>query len=103
MKKSVSKSIMNRIMAINELLPTVLKSDEIPSTYAGGTWPYYVQLEAPIVVKNQFVYIKEDFVQHGYSYGFEKRYNVNDEWSLDQLKYDLRIIKIAFNSVVKNK
>jgi hypothetical protein len=102
MKKSVSKSIMNRIVAINEMLPTVLKSDEIPSTYAGGTWPYYVQLEAPIVVQNQFVYIKENKV-FGYSYGFEKRYNVNDEWSLDQLKYDLRIIKIAFNSVVKNK
>jgi hypothetical protein len=102
MKKSVSKSIMNRIVAINEMLPTVLKSDEIPSTYAGGTWPYYVQLEAPIVVQNQFVYIKENKV-FGYSYGFEKRYNVNDEWSLDQLKYDLRIIKIAFNSVVKTK
>ena len=93
---------MNRIMAINELLPTVLKSDEIPSTYAGGTFPYYVQLEAPIVVQNQFVYIKER-KSSIHSYGFEKRYNVNDEWSLEQLKYDLRIIKIAFNSVVKNK
>lgn len=88
-------------MAINEMLPTVLKSDEIPSTYAGGTFPYYVQLAAPIVVQNQFVYIKEDKVG-GYSYSFEKRYNVNDEWSLDQLKYDLRIIKIAFNAVIKN-
>jgi len=83
------------------MLPTVLKSDEIPFTYAGGTWPYSVQLEAPIVVQNQFVYIKEDKVDN-YSYGFEKRYNVNDEWSLEQLKYDLRIIKIAFNAIIKN-
>ena len=99
MKKSVSKSIMNRILAINEMLPTVLNADEIPVSYAGGTWPYYIELTAPIVVQNQFVYISENKGEN--SYDFKKRYNVNDEDSLDQLKYDLRVIKTAFNAAVK--
>lgn len=99
--KSVSKAIITRIDAINEMLPAVWESEEIPFTYAGSTWGYYIQLTSPIVVKNQFVYITEEKSRHGYN--FEKRYNVNDEWSLDQLKYDLRIIKVAFNAVVKSK
>lgn len=97
--KTVSKAIMNRIEAINAMLPAVASADDIPSTYAGSTFPYYIQLTAPIVVKNQFVYIAHENSRHNYN--FDKRYNVNDEWSLDQLKYDLRIIKVAFNAVTK--
>ena len=100
-KKTVSKAIMNRIIAINEMLPNVLNADEIPVSYGGGTWPYYIDITAPIVVSNQFVYIKEDKGQ--YSYGFEKRYNVNNDEQLDELKYHLSIIKRAFNKVIKNK
>jgi len=98
-KKTVSKAIMNRIVAINEMLPSVLVSDEIPMTYGAGTFPYYVDIRVPIVVSNQFVYITEEKGNH--SYGFEKRYNVNDEGQLDELKYSLTIIKRAFNQVVK--
>lgn len=98
-KKRVSKAIMNRIMAINEMLPNVLNADEVPTSYGGGTWPYYVDIRVPIVVSNQFVYIKEE--KGMYSYGFEKRYNVNNEEQLDALKYHLSVIKRAFNQSIK--
>ncbi len=98
-KKTVSKAIMNRIVAINDMLPSVLVADEIPMTYGAGTFPYYVDIRVPIVVSNQFVYITEEKGRH--SYGFEKRYNVNNEEQLDELKYSLTIIKRAFNQVVK--
>ena len=55
-------------------------------------------------VRNQFVYIHEDKGYH--AYGFEKRYNVNkiDGFgSVDQLKYDLSIIKRAFNKLIKKQ
>ena len=100
-KKSVSKVIMNRIIAINEMLPSVLNADEIPTSYGASTFPSYIDIRVPIVVSNQFVYIKEE--KGSYSYGFEKRYNVNNEEQLDELKYHLSIIKRAFNQVVKNK
>ena len=100
-KKRVSKAIMNRILAINEMIPSVVNADEIPTSYAGGTWPFIIDIQVPIVASNQFVYIKEEKGMH--SYGFEKRYNVNNEGQLDQLKYDLSIIKRAFNQVIKNK
>lgn len=95
----MKKSILNRINAINEMLPKVNQSDEIPSTYAGGTFPYYIELNAPIRVKNQFVYISEEKSQYGY--GFDKRYNVNNEGSLEQLMYDLTQIKRAFTRTIK--
>jgi hypothetical protein len=98
-KKTVSKAIMNKVIAINDMLPSVLVADEVPMTYAGGTFPYYIDIKVPIVVSNQFVYIKEE--KGNYSYGFEKRYNVNNEGQLDELKYDLSIIKRAFNQVIK--
>ena len=99
-KKTVSKAIMNKVLAINEMLPNVLNSDEIPTSYGAGTFPYYIDIRVPIVVSNQFVYIKEEKGMH--SYGFEKRYNVNNEGQLDELKYHLSIIKRAFNQAIKN-
>lgn len=95
----MKKSLLNRINAINEMLPKVAQSEEIPYTYAGGTFPYYIQLDAPIRVKNQFVYISEEKSRFGY--GFDKRYNVNNEGSLEQLSYDLTQIKRAFNRTIK--
>lgn len=99
--KTVNKAILKRINAINELLPIIQKLDETPVTYAGGTWPYYVELTAPIKVKNQFIYIQE--AEQGYKYNFDNRYNVNNDGSLEQLKYDLTIIKRAFNKALKNQ
>ena len=97
--KKVSKSILNRIEKINSMLDRVNDAYEIPTTYAGGTWPYVVELSAPIEVKNQFVYIHENKSRYGY--GFDKRYNVNNEGSLEMLKYDLSLITRAFNKVLK--
>lgn len=94
----MKKAILNRINEINEMLPLVANAEEIPTTYAGSTFPYYIQLTAPIEVRNQFVYIFEDKSQYGY--GFDKRYNVNDYNSLEQLKYDLTQIKRAFKKVI---
>ncbi len=98
--KSVSKSLLNRIAKINDMLPKVLDSEEIPHTYAGGTWPYDIDLTGPIEVKGKYVYIHEFASQGGY--GFDKRYNVNNEGSLDQLKYDLTQITRAFKKVLTN-
>jgi len=104
----MKKAIQNRIDAINEMLPLVekheLSTGHLATTMAGSTYESYVILTQPIEVKNQFVYIHEDKGYH--AYGFEKRYNVNKEegfGSLEQLKYDLSIIKRAFNKLIKKQ
>ena len=100
----MKKAIQNRIDEINEMLPIVNDSSDIATTMADSTYESYVILTKQIEVKNQFVYIHEDKTYHGY--GFEKRYNVNKEDgfdSLGQLKYDLSIIKRAFNKLIKNQ
>tara|TARA_B100001778_G_C18514615_1_gene595850 strand:+ start:667 stop:1035 length:369 start_codon:yes stop_codon:yes gene_type:complete len=104
LRKCPNKAIQNRINAINEMLPMVQKQSTFATTMAGSTYESYVILTGPIEVKNQFVYIHEDKGYH--AYGFEKRYNVNREegfGSLEQLKYDLSIIKRAFNKLIKNQ
>ena len=101
----MKKAIQNRIDAINDMLPVVEKHEvatgNLATTMASSTYESYVILSKPIEVKNQFVYIHEDKSYHGY--GFDKRYNVNNEWQLDQLKYDLSIIKRAFNKLLKKQ
>lgn len=98
----MKKSLVNRIESINAMLPAVNQADEIPYTYDGGTWPYYIQLTGPIQVKNQFVYIQEE--KGLYNYGFEKRYNTNKEegfGSMEELKRHLTLINRAFQKVIK--
>jgi len=101
----MKKAIQNRINAINEMLPIVekheLSTGHLATTMAGSTYESFVILTKPIEVKNQFVYIHEDKGYH--AYGFDKRYNVNNEWQFDQLKYDLSIIKRAFNKLIKKQ
>lgn len=104
----MKKAIQNRIDAINDMLPVVEKHEvatgNLATTMASSTYESYVILTKPIEVKNQFVYIHEAKGYH--AYGFDKRYNVNREegfGSLDQLKYDLSIIKRAFNKLLKKQ
>ena len=100
----ISKSLVNRINEINEMLPIVQESNNYATTMAQSTYESYVILTKEIEIKNQFVYIHEDKTYHGY--GFEKRYNVNQTegfGSVSQLKYDLSIIKRAFNKLIKNQ
>ena len=94
----MKKSILTKINAINDMLGAVNKAEEIPFTYDGGTWPYYIQLTAPIETKNQFVYIHEE--KGMYNFGFEKRYNTNNEWSTEELNHHLNLIKRAFKKVI---
>ena len=95
----MKKAILNRINKINDMISEIKTLDETPSTYDGGTWPFYIDINS-IKVKNQFVYIDEN--KGVYAIGFEKRYNVNNEGQLDELKYDLSVIKRAFNQSIKN-
>jgi len=94
MKRAITKVIDQ----INEMLPKVNALDEYVSTYDGGTFPYYIILDKPIEVKNQFVYIHEDNGE--YRYGFEKRYNTNNDWQLEELMYHLRLIKKEFKKAI---
>lgn len=104
------KALLKKIEEINSMLAAVNDAEDIPVTYAGGTWPYYVQIE-PIEVKNQFVTIRPSLMPDfpiRYSY-FEtkERYNMNkksiggDEYCAKHLNYTLNIILKAFKKITK--
>ena len=104
------KKLIQKIEQINALIDAVNESENIPLTYAGGTWPYYVQIK-PIEVKNQFVTIRPSddmYFPIRYSY-FEtkERYNMNkksicgDEFCAKHLNYTLNIILKSFKKVTK--
>lgn len=102
------KSLLKKIDLINSMIDSVNDADEIPLTYAGGTWPYYVQIKA-IEVKNQFVTIRpsEDaYSRHTY-FETKERYNMNkksicgDEYCAKHLNYTLNIILKAFKKATK--
>lgn len=77
----------------------------VPQTYDGGTWPYNVDIEDITIGgnKNQYVYILEANKTR-YSYGFEKRYNVNkvdcDINGLPALKHHLSVICKAYKKAL---
>jgi hypothetical protein len=102
------KAVFKKIEEINSMIEKINDLGDIPVTYAGGTWPYYVQIK-PIEVKNQFVTIRPaDNVYLKYSY-FEtkERYNINkkslcgDEFCAKHLNYTLNIILKAFKKSLK--
>lgn len=101
------KKLIQKIEQINALIDAVNESENIPVTYAGGTWPYYVQIK-PIEVKNQFVTIRPSDDASTYTY-FEtkERYNMNkksicgDEFCAKHLNYTLNIILKSFKKVTK--
>lgn len=94
------KAILNKIELINSMIEEVNQSENIPFTYAGGTFPHYVLIK-PIKVKNQFVTIESDI--NNYSFIDKKeRYNLNkvsvfgDEYCKKHLNYTLNIILKSF-------
>jgi len=102
------KALLKKIDLINSMIDQVNDLGDIPVTYAGGTWPYYVQIK-PIEVKNQFVTIRpsEDaFLRHNY-FETKERYNMNkksicgDEYCSKHLNYTLNIILKAFKKSLK--
>lgn len=100
------KSLLKKIDLINSMIDSVNDAADIPITYAGGTWPYYVQIK-PIEVKNQFVTIRPSDDASTYTY-FEtkERYNMNkkdvcDDYGTKHLNYTLNIIIKSFQKVIK--
>jgi hypothetical protein len=105
------KALLKKIELINSMLEAVNDSADIPVTYAGGTWPYYVQIK-PIEVKNQFVTIRpSDDASSSYCSRYtyfetKERYNMNkksicgDENCAKHLNYTLNIILKAFKKVI---
>ena len=96
--------ITRKIAVINEMLPKVAESEEIPYTYDGGTFPSYVNIDK-IVVKNQFVTIYGG--DSMYDYIGQQRFNVNslDEFDSNgrsDLMHTLNVIIKAFKSATKN-
>jgi hypothetical protein len=105
------KALLKKIEEINSMLPAVNDAGDIPLTYAGGTWPYYVQIK-PIEVKNQFVTIRpSDDASSSYCSRYtyfktKERYNMNkkdvcDDYGSKHLNYTLNIILKAFKKVTK--
>jgi len=101
------KALLKKIELINSMLEAVNDSADIPVTYAGGTWPHYVQIK-PIEVKNQFVTIRpsdDAFLRHNY-FETKERYNMNkkslcgDEYCAKHLNYTLNIILKAFKKAI---
>jgi|DEB0MinimDraft_10_1074344.scaffolds.fasta_scaffold114515_4 hypothetical protein len=101
----MKKAIVNKVNLINEMILEFKALDlEIPVTYDGGTFPYYIDING-VSIKNQFVYIDENKSQ--YAYNFEKRYNTNKEWgigSMEELNHHLNLIKrVLTKSLKENK
>lgn len=101
------KAIIKRIEEINNLMPMVANLDQLPTTFAGGTYEHYLLLESPIKVQNQFVYIFFESNRHNLELG-KIRYNTNkrgpfDYNGLDALKYTLSIILKSYKKAIKNE
>lgn len=103
--KKVSTQLAKRIDEINALIQQASESESIPSTYAGGTHEYYVNIK-PIVIKNQFVTI-ETASANMYDFIGKSRFNVTkdefwDDNGIEALKYCLKHIKKALTDAIKN-
>jgi len=81
----VKKSIQNRVDEINALLPIVNDLPNLPYTYGGGTFPSYVILTDPILIKDSYVYIMY-------------AHNVMDNYDKGMVRFDLR--KKGFDSLM---
>ncbi len=109
-KRSISKTLLRRIDKVSEIVNLYRRTrhlfSEVPSTYAGSTMESYINV-VRIKTKSQFVYIETNFsdynevLQNGYR--FERRYNVNKDFDLDSLKYDLNIINRSYRKFLKRQ
>ena len=55
--KKISKALENKILTINDLFQQAENEDLMVTAYFGATWPYIINTDQPITVKNQFVII----------------------------------------------
>jgi hypothetical protein len=100
----MKNSTLKKINEINDLINVINELGDIPTTYAGGTFPHYVSIK-PITIKNQFVTIESDINVYSYIDNKE-RYNTNkssicgDEFCEKHLNYTLNIILKAFKKTL---
>lgn len=100
----MKNSTLKKINEINDLINVINELGEIPVTYAGGTFPYYVSIK-PITVKNQFVTIESNVNEYSFIDNKE-RYNVNktsicgDEFCEKHLNYTLNTILKSFKKLL---
>jgi len=118
-KRKISTAMFKRIEEVQNLVDTYKKYEDNfntwPSTYDGTTIESWVVVDE-IKTKNQFVYINppKDFswkcgIGRNYPFGgyssYTKktlRYNVNQEFDLEELKHDLTVIKRTLNKFFKH-
>jgi hypothetical protein len=100
--KTLPKSIENRINEINSMIPLIDQLDGFVYTYAGGTWPYKIDIK-PIEINKSKVIIKAKNPVNINSSDFlvNEIYNTNDFYNTDALKYDLSVILRAFKKALK--
>lgn len=101
-------AIIRKIDLINSMTEQVKDSENIPSTYDGGTHEHYVLING-IEIKNQFVTILWENNQYNYSIGRE-RYNINkvsdcfgDNYCPKHLNYVLNLIIRSYKKAIKNE
>jgi len=100
--KKLPKQIENRISEINAMIPQVDNLENYVYTYAGGTWPYLINID-PIEINGLKVVIKsmDEKVNYKTNYITREAYKASDPDSLDCLKYDLSVILKAFKKALK--
>lgn len=103
--KKLPKSIETRINEINSMIPVINDLSDFAYTYAGGTWPYYVDIE-PITINGLKVTIKAKDPKAGHNYIDKQTYKATDsdyfsDKGIIALKIDLGIILKAFKKALK--
>ena len=95
--KTISKPLTRKIDFINTNLLRINNLDSLLYTYDGGTFPFCLHIEA-IETKNQYIYIKTG---KNNTYSIENRYNVNNDWQLDEIKHILNLISREYKKVLR--
>ena len=100
------KALAERINEVNDLIKIATDECIYVTTYAGGTWPYVIDLK-PISVNGKFVTI-ESVKPNQYDYIKKQRYCITktDEFAdngLSELKYNVGIIRRALLSAIKQE
>lgn len=102
--KNLPSATLSRINEINALLPLIDDLGASVYTYAGGTYPYLIDLY-PIEVNGLKVIIQSKKAGHN-DYVLKETYKANkvDAFALNgltALKYDLSVILKAFKQALK--
>lgn len=102
--KKLPKAIETRINLINSMLPQIETLDHFVYTYAGGTWPYKIDI-MPISINGLKVTIQANNKNASTeSYIKKETYNLSGinlmSDHIESLKYDLSVILKAFKKAL---